>query len=470
MFEVSYDLLLVVLVSAYFAVCSRGYRLQRDFYNQVPELRTREDARRFEVMAATQMKLALLGWAFGGSGFLLFFALLFFGQLSTIGGITMIALLAGNSLFSRTIKPLEKKLVQLPAATALLEARRDYLVRVWQKKPWPRFEPYAETPDTGRPPHGASSEPDEKIASEGVSARMPVIHILGALVVSAATIPVLLGLVTQSSEFVRSVFIVTAAHAVLALPLVLIFRNYNRLNGATAACSGFLVGIVPIGIWIGLLGYGDGSAAEWLLDAQAIFPFGVFGAMSGAAFWMVLKGLRSADASPRWVGSGAGALAILLLVLPILTKDRTCHNLFRDGRTQIRPMLNIDLNAEESRWEAVQAFYQDFAKNNELDFQGKIDRSSDHVSVLALSMCREPGVHVQTNEQKWHDSESASIPDRGISITVFQTSEEADWQELARPLVEELNREFPDQVRYRNGEGKLLPVSETRLGKSVSAR
>lgn len=470
MFEVSYDILLVVLVCAYFAVAVRGLGLQRDFYDQVSELRTREDARRFEAMAATQMKLALLGGVFGGSAFLLFLALLFSGRLSTIGGITVVALLAGNSLVTRAIKPLEKKLVQLPAATAGLEARRDYLVRVWQKKLWPRFEPYTETPDHGRPPHGASSEPDEEVASRGVSARMPVIHILGALVVSAATIPVLLGLVTQSSEFARSVFLIAAAHAVLALPLVLIFRHYNRLNGATAVCSGFLVGIVPTGIWMGALGYGDRDAAEWLLDAQAIFPFGVFGAISGAAFWVVLKGLRSADASPRWVGSGAGTLAVALLVLPILTKDRSCHNLFRDGRNQIAPMLNIDLNAEESHWEAVHAFYQDFAKNNELDFQGKIDRSSDHVSILALSMCREPGVHVRTNEQEWHDSERASMPDRGISITVFQTSEEADWQELARPLVDELNREFPEQVRYRNGDGKLVPVSETRLGKSVSAR
>lgn len=470
MIELNYDILLVVLVCAYFAVAFRGLGLQRDFYDQVSELRTREDARRYEAMAATQMKLALLGGAFGWSAFLLFLTLLYFGQISTLGGIAVIALLAGNSLFARTIAPLEKKLMQLPAATAGLEARRDHLVHVWRKKVWPRFEPYRETPGSDRPPHGEFSEPDGEVPAKGVRARMPVAHMLGALVVSAATIPVLLGLVTQSSEFARSAFLVAAAHAAVAFPLVLIFRHYNRLNGATAACSGFLVGIVPTGIWMGTLGYGDRAAAEWLLDAQAILPFGVFGAISGAAFWVVLKGLGSADASPRWVVSGAGALAAALLVLPILTEDRSCHNLFRDGRNHISPVLNIDLNAEQSNWEAVHAFYRDFAKNNDLEFQGTIDRSSDHVSVLALSMCREPGVHVKTNEQEWHGSERVSMPDRGISITVFQTSEEADWQGLARPLVEELNREFPEQVRYRNGDGKLVPISQTRLGKSASTR
>jgi len=467
MFEVSYDdVLLVVLVCAFLATGIRGYRLQREFYNQISELHSRDDARRFEAMAATQMKLALLGGTFVGSALALFLALLLSGQLSVIGGVAMTALLAGNSLLSRAIKPLEKKLVQLPATAAELEARRDYLVHVWHKRLWPNFAPYAETPDAFMPTPGAYSRPDDDLVSKRDSPRMPVIHMFGALIIAAATIPVLMGLLTHSSEFARSTFLVSAAHAALALPLVLIFRHYNRLNTATTVCSGFLLGIVPIGIWIWPLGYGDGAAAGWLSYAQAILPFGVFGAVSGAAFWMVLKGLRSADTGPRWVGLGAGALAVALLVLPILTKDRSCHNLFRDGRNHIRPMLSIDLNVEEANWGAVHAFYQRFSENNRLDFNGTIDRASNHVSLLSLSMCREPGLHVRTNEQEWYDSEFAFMADRGISISLFQTSEAADWQQLARPLVEELNREFPNRVRYRNGDGELVPVSETGLAKA----
>jgi len=378
----------------------------------------------------------------------------------------MIALLTGNGLLSRTIKPVEKKLVQLSAATTELEARRDYLVHVWHKRLWPNFAPYSETPDSFMPTPGASSGPNEELVSNGDFPRMPVIHIFAALIVAAATIPVLMGLATQSLELVRSTFLVAAAHAALALPLVLMFRHYNRLNPATTVCSGFLIGIVPISIWIWPLGFGDGAPARLLSYAQAILPFGVFGAMSGAAFWAVLKGVRSADVSRHWVGLGAGALAVALVVLPILSKDRSCHNPFRDGRNHIRPVLNIDLNLEESNWEAVHAFYQHFSENNRLDFKGTIDRSSNHVSLLSLSMCREPGLHVQTNEQEWHDSESAFMADRGVSISIFQTSESADWRQLARPLVEELNREFPKLVRYRNGDGELVALSETGLAKA----
>lgn len=50
MFEVSYDILLAVLVCAYFAVVVRGLGLQRDFYDRVSELQTKEDARRYEAM------------------------------------------------------------------------------------------------------------------------------------------------------------------------------------------------------------------------------------------------------------------------------------------------------------------------------------------------------------------------------------------------------------------------------------
>jgi len=481
--------ILSILMIGYFAVFVCGYRNQKQFLQSIHELRTVDDASFYQAMVGRQMKLALMGGAFGGSLIVLFLIAAFYGKVSVLTTILFLFFLLANQIYGKKLKSLEARLVHMPAATTELKARRDYLVTVWHKRALPQFEHFMES----KPPLQRKSEAclhhDDGDGPKGSPPDSVSLGLLVSALMSAAiVIPLLMGLVTRSPDFARVAFLISAAHLALALPLFLCLRRYGWINASTCVASGFFVGMVPVGIWTWPLRYGematnawhgqngtqiiqDGvpTGAGWLHYIEALLPFGLFGAIAGGIFWLILKRLQRFGSSSRWIPPGAGLLVAAVLLLPQLTKDRTCHNLFRDGRTSASPVMNIDLVMEEAEWSELESFYQTFALNHGLEFEGQIDRKSESVSVLYLSMCEEPGLHVKSHRQQWHSSRAAPLPDRGVPISIFQTSVDAAWRPVARELVMALNREFPDRVRFRDEVGGLIPVEQTKLGRTETA-
>src|SRR6185436_11963569 len=98
--------------------------------------------------------------------------------------------------------------------------------------------------------------------------------------------------------------------------------------------------------------------------------FGLFGALAGLVFWLVLKlsgelatrepsadygseqtSYRSGSArASMLLGATAVILTTVVLAIPTITKDRSCHNMFRDGRRSVVPQLSIDLHIEAQDW------------------------------------------------------------------------------------------------------------------------
>ena len=472
----------------YFAVFVCGYRNQKQFLQSIFELRTIDDASCYQAMVERQMKLALMGGVFGGSLIVLYLSAAFYGRVSVLTTMLFLFFLLANWICSKKLKSLEARLVHMPAATTELEARRDYLVTVWHKRVLPQFEPFIESePPLQRKPAVCLHHDDGDGSKENPPGSVSFGLLVSALISAAIVIPLLMGLVTRSPDFARVAFLISAAHLALALPLILFLRRYGWINASTCVASGFFIGMVPVGIWTWPLRYGematnawhgqngtqiiqDGvpTGAGWLHYIEALLPFGLFGAIAGGIFWLILKRLQRFGSSSRWIPLGAGVLVAVVIVLPQLTKDRTCHNLFRDGRTSASPVMSIDLVMEEAEWSELKSFYQTFALNHGLEFEGQIDRKFESVSVLYLSMCEEPGLHVNSHRQQWHRSRADPLPDRGVPISIFQTSVDADWRPLARELVMALSREFPDQVRFRDEGGGLIPIEQTKLGETGS--
>jgi hypothetical protein len=81
------------------------------------------------------------------------------------------------------------------------------------------------------------------------------------------------------------------------------------------------------------------------------------------------------------------------------------------------------------------------------------------VRILSLSVCDDTRIHLVVNELRWANYGFRNqIAGRGIGIIVYHPSEEPSWRELAGDLVEELRSQWPDAVKFRDGNGSVVPM------------
>ncbi|MDB5411450.1 MAG: hypothetical protein JWL84_6362 [Rhodospirillales bacterium] len=271
-------------------------------------------------------------------------------------------------------------------------------------------------------------------------------------------------------------FAVTLGHSVvLGLPIALVYRAKLWIRPSAAIAGGFLIGMIP-GAWIawpmslslhtrgsvdGIPTIIDGvpTWAGWGQYVEFLGMLGSFGAIGGLVFWVVLKWCGTLEiATPRpvgaesirkrsgsWLAGGAVLAAFAVALVPSLTKDRTCHNMFRDGRSSVSPKLDIDLDVAINDWPVLARLLEEFANSRGMSF-----RNTSHGEALAVSACTDAGPVITVYELRWASHE------QGIPITVYDLSDGISWQLAARDLVAALASRWPGKVRFRDGGGRLV--------------
>ncbi len=74
-------------------------------------------------------------------------------------------------------------------------------------------------------------------------------------------------------------------------------------------------------------------------------------------------------------GFGIGLAAVGLLLagavaaIPSITRDRTCHKMFRDGRTSIGPQASLDLQIAIDDWPKLTKMFEQFGNEHQLSFR-----------------------------------------------------------------------------------------------------
>lgn len=313
------------------------------------------------------------------------------------------------------------------------------------------------------------------------------VNVVAGLLISAMAPALLFGLSGSSPRLVPLAFVVALVHVVvLGIPLLAILWQKGWVNGPSAVLSGFVIGAAGVAIFAWPFG-NDGTTtsagtittmidgvptlAGWLQYLLTVAVFGAFGALGGLVFWLWLRmtdalpsaatyGLGWATVKPR--GGYLPSLAALLLAVttlsvPAITKDRSCHNVLRDGRSSISSQLNIDLDIQDEDWDKLRETFASLASQNRLSFRDDSEVRPDVVRTLYLSVC-DDGTTISTSEQRWASQGYRNVLEgRGVGIFVYQTRESADWRTLARSLIDELEQRWPDQVRFRGGDGRLIP-------------
>lgn len=322
-----------------------------------------------------------------------------------------------------------------------------------------------------------------------------VVAQLGIAVLAASLAPALVFAAMSGSFALLTVaFVIALAHAVvLGLPLFLLLRRKGWVNGVSTTIGGLIVGATPVAVltwplrysdlrsnsWIGpdrvqTMIDGAPTVAGWLQYAQGSLYLGAFGLLGGLAFWATLRltgqlpareSLGPVSASPqrharlakRAVLIGVPILALGAAAVPVLTKDRSCHNLLRDGRSSISPVARLELQVDDQEWPALIDVMRRVGTNHRLSIRDNSKVTPDVARTLYLSACND-GVNIEVAEQRWaHNDYKSLLGDRGVSIAVYSQHDGSYWPRVAKPLVESLEARWPGRLRFRGDRGEITP-------------
>jgi hypothetical protein len=314
-----------------------------------------------------------------------------------------------------------------------------------------------------------------------------------ALVVASLPALVVASL-SQSIQILPVALTVTLGHTViLGLPCFFILESRRGVNAISAIAAGLAVGALPFGILIEILRLvatgvrsnvwtngvptvvnGVRTLAGWIEFFESVIQLGLFGALAGLVFWLTLKvwERRAAPAEiianlplrrrPIRSAASVGTLALAVLLttsvfaIPVITKDRTCHNMFRDGRTSVGSQANMYVSMGMDEWPKLTEIFDHFAPAHGMSIRNSSLNRAD-VRILALSLCTEQGTNINVIDQRWASRDFASLLG-GTPITVYELRENSGWQKLAADLLVEIRAAFPEKLEFRGGDGRVIPT------------
>jgi hypothetical protein len=278
----------------------------------------------------------------------------------------------------------------------------------------------------------------------------------------------------------------------LGLPCFVAIELKRGVNTISAIVAGFAVGAVPFGV-LGLLPKGNYSAstnnvptivngiptlAGWIEYLELLLTFGALGALAGLVFWLTLKwcGRRTTVAESAAtrihrtpftqlsISAGTFALAVLLatgvFAIPDITKDRTCHNMFRDGRTSVGSQVSMNLAIGMEDWPKLTEIFERFGTAHGLSFKNSSQDRPNAFRDLELSLCTDQGADIVARDPRWASKNFESIYGRGTFIAVYELRGNSGWQHLAADFLADVEAVWPGKVVFRNGKGQIIPRPE----------
>ena len=268
-------------------------------------------------------------------------------------------------------------------------------------------------------------------------------------------------------------FVTGAVSVCLALPAYSVLRLYRRETWLSCIVAGFLVGAVVTALILLLLPVpnseqigqemtvvgGVRTAAGWRRYVETVGTVGGIGAGAGGVFWAVLRLLERAGRWPR-LGrlslTGGISLAIAaswtIFALPGLTMDRSCHNLFRDGRRSIMSALFFTVELEAGEWPRFQDTAERFASAEGWDIAASNDEDKAFSDRRFVNACVEPGT------QSLFDGADVPRP-TSVLVFVYQPQGGDSWRGPAERLLASIESGFPGRLRRNLGDTEVQTPS-----------
>lgn len=301
--------------------------------------------------------------------------------------------------------------------------------------------------------------------------------------------------VSEALGILKTTFIVALAHAfILGIPLFLFLRSTRPIGAITCALGGFLVGSVPFGAlaltsMFGLQSASSGGKATvvngvptlagWIEFAYGVGFFGLLGLAGGLTFWAAMRVSNQFAGEPNatdtqppklsrgsWcVVSAAGVSACAIILLPNSIRDNSCHNLFRDGRTSVRPQINAEINLPAEDWPVLTQMFVSFGQNHSLSFRSDEQIRHGVLTWRSLNLCNEAGVNINAVDRPWLAQINSPLADRGIQFDIYELEPGSDWKTLSRDLISQIDTIWPQKTTFRGPDGRPMSVEDALKGR-----
>ncbi len=325
------------------------------------------------------------------------------------------------------------------------------------------------------------SEPVRRQAWVAIIAHVAAIFF--AAFVPAIAFGALQGFDYQGRGLAYAAFVVAMAHALLfGLPAYLTLRTRLKPRIISSGLVGFCVGALPVSVLLLATGvWSPGSSSSvggvptmvdgHVTGAGLIGYLGIamgaggLGALGGLAFGIVLRcaGVFAHRVDPQWaprprvaLGFVTGAVAVVATILSwsFATRDQSCHNPMRDGRSSISAMLVVNVDLPVSDWGSVSEEARRFASSHQLELRDE-GAYYDHPESHDLSLCSDAGMNISVSD--WRAEGRGSIGDQQATFTIMEPARALDWRPFARDLVLQLRAKWPGRVRIITGEDPSAP-------------
>ena len=315
----------------------------------------------------------------------------------------------------------------------------------------------------------------------------------GAVIFGALAPASIAAMSTGSIRFLPAAFAVALGHAIiLGVPVAYVYRRRRWTAFLPAVVGGFLVGAIPFGIVSlpigptsetidGVATVVDGvpTLEGWLKYAETLSVFGMFGVLGAVVFWLVLKvcGVFPAegrDAAPSRLarlrfGIPLTGLAVLALAgiaaIPSMTKDRNCHNMFRDGRTTATTKVNIELDVSLDAWPAMTDLLRKFGVAHKMAFRDTSRSQPGVVEAMDISLCTEDGLNILALDQRWASRHyEPLIAGGGMNVGVYDLGSGSGWTPITHDLIAAFKAQWPGKVHFRDRGGHGMTEAEALKG------
>ncbi|PJG52817.1 hypothetical protein CVM73_23420 [Bradyrhizobium forestalis] len=287
--------------------------------------------------------------------------------------------------------------------------------------------------------------------------------------------PINISVVTQALNLTMFTYTVAAAHAVpLGLPLFLFVRR-RRSHVGIAACAlgGFVVGTMPFGVlaFLSMIGGGNPTLINdapppfgWIEYVRTTGLAGLLGLVGGLVFWVAMRFFGSSRQS--WtVVSAAALLSCGVFILPVAVRDRTCHNLFRDGRTSVGPQVYANLKVPPEDWKKLEQTFVDFGQAQALSIRRDEQTRDGRIMWRSVDLCNEAGVNVSVGDEPWLARTHLPRANEGMTLSIYSLKPDADWKPLARRFLSEIETVWPEKTTFRGPSGQILSFEDAMKGR-----
>ncbi|PDT89059.1 hypothetical protein CO669_15890 [Bradyrhizobium sp. Y36] len=287
--------------------------------------------------------------------------------------------------------------------------------------------------------------------------------------------PINIIVVKQVLTLTMTTFMVATTHAMLfGVPLYLFVRRRRpRVGIAACALTGFLIAAAPFSV-LALIGGGAPAMVNrfngappsfsWIEYVSAVALLGSSGLVGGLTFWAAMRSSLSGWRS--WsVVSAAALLTGGVFVLPIVVRDTSCHNVFRDGRTSVRPQVYANLKVPAEDWKRLEQTFAAFGQAQALSIRRDVHTRDGRIMWRSMDLCNDAGVSISVGDEPWLAGVHSPRADEGMTFSIYSLKPDSGWRLLARHLLDEIEKMWPEKTTFRGPSGQILSFEDAMKGR-----